>query len=38
MDAVIEPAETRLVLRKAIQQLEDKRIQEPPRKHHVPIL
>ncbi|HHY07049.1 MAG TPA: acyl-CoA carboxylase subunit beta [Corynebacteriales bacterium] len=38
VDAVIEPAETRLVLRKAIQQLEDKRIQEPPRKHHVPIL
>jgi acetyl-CoA carboxylase carboxyltransferase component len=33
IDAVIEPAETRLALRKALAQLKDKHVIRSPRKH-----
>ena len=33
IDAVIEPAETRLQLRKALAQLRDKEVLRTPRKH-----
>ena len=35
IDAVIEPSETRLVLRSALKQLRDKTTTEPPRKHPI---
>ena len=35
IDAVIEPSETRLVLRSALKQLRDKIRNEPPRKHPI---
>ena len=38
IDAVIEPSETRLMLRKAIAQLQDKEQLAPPSKHEVPLL
>ena len=38
VDAVIEPADTRLMLRKAFAQLRDKELLIPHRKHEVPLL
>ncbi len=35
IDAIIEPATTRLELRRALKLLQDKKIQRNPRKHHV---
>ncbi|GEM29396.1 acyl-CoA carboxylase subunit beta [Nocardia neocaledoniensis] len=35
IDAVIEPATTRLEIRRALKLLQDKKIQRNPRKHHV---
>ncbi|MFE3360669.1 carboxyl transferase domain-containing protein, partial [Streptomyces californicus] len=35
IDAVIEPATTRLELRRALKLLQDKKLQRNPRKHHV---
>ena len=35
IDAVIEPSQTRLVLRGALNQLRDKISNEPPRKHPI---
>ncbi|MFC4124098.1 acyl-CoA carboxylase subunit beta [Nocardia rhizosphaerae] len=35
IDAVIEPAATRLEIRRALKLLQDKKIQRNPRKHHV---
>lgn len=35
IDAVIEPATTRLEIRKALQLLQDKTISRNPRKHHL---
>src|SRR5699024_10581649 len=35
LDAVIEPSETRLVLRSALKQLRDTTTTEPPRKHPI---
>ena len=35
IDAVIEPAHTRLEIRKALRLLCDKAIQHGPRKHHI---
>ncbi|MFD6102866.1 carboxyl transferase domain-containing protein, partial [Nocardia salmonicida] len=35
IDAIIEPASTRLELRRALKLLQDKKIQRNPRKHHV---
>ncbi|MFC0316217.1 acyl-CoA carboxylase subunit beta [Gordonia phosphorivorans] len=35
IDAVIEPAETRLQLRKALAQLQDKKVLRVPRKHYL---
>lgn len=38
VDAVIEPADTRLMLRKAFAQLRDKETLLPPRRHEVPLM
>ena len=35
IDAVVQPSETRLILRGALKQLRDKIRNEPPRKHPI---